>query len=62
MRNSRSISTITHAGVVFLGRKRPGFDEEWGAAMTERVKTAINARSWGVFLCPTKAVDDATLR
>lgn len=62
MKDSGSISRITHAGVVFLGRKRPGFDEEWGAAMAERVTTALSARSWGVFFCPAKAVDDATLR
>jgi len=53
---------VSSAGVVFLGRKRPGFDEEWGAAMTERVKTAVSARSWDAFCCPAKAVDDATLR
>jgi len=62
MTNSKSIWPVPHAGVVFLGRKRPGFDETWGAAMTERVKTVVSTRSWGVFLCPTRAVDDATLR
>ena len=62
MKDSISISPNSHAGVVFLGRKRPGFDEEWGAAMAERVKTAVDKRSWGVFICPTKAVDDTTLR
>ncbi len=62
MKDSRPISPITHAGLVFLGRKRRGFDEEWGAAMAGRVTTTVHARPWGVFLCPTKAVDDATLR
>ncbi len=49
-------------GVVFFGRTRPGFDETWGSAMAERVSRAVMERSWQSFICPTKAVDDATLR
>lgn len=50
------------AGVVFLGRKRPGFDETWGAAMADRVRRAVAERSWESHIASTKAVDDATLR
>jgi L-fucose isomerase-like protein len=52
----------TKAGLLFLGRKRPGFDEEWGSAMADRVRKAVAGRPWAVFECPTKAVDDASLR
>ena len=28
--------------LVFLGRKRPGFDQEWGQAMTETVRACAS--------------------
>lgn len=49
-------------GVLFLGRTRPGFDEDWGAAMAARVREAVGRQPWHAFFCPTKAVDDRTLR
>lgn len=50
------------AGVVFFGRTRPGFDEDWGSAMSSRVRAATESRSWNVYHCPTKAVDDTSVR
>ena len=50
------------AGVVFFGRTRPGFDEEWGARVSSKVRSATASRSWDAFHCPTRAVDDQTVR
>ncbi|HVV01343.1 MAG TPA: L-fucose/L-arabinose isomerase family protein [Verrucomicrobiae bacterium] len=49
-------------GVIFLGRRRPGFDMDWGRAMEERVRARL--REWKVAAVepPEKAVDDASLR
>ena len=49
-------------GVLFFGRRRPGFDEEWGISMANRVRSAVADQSWDNFVCETKAVDDASLR
>ena len=56
------VSESSQAAVVFLGRKRPGFDEKWGSAMAERVKKAVAGLPWAGFVCPTRAVDDGSLR
>ena len=55
-------SMSTQAGLLFLGRKRPGFDGQWGSAMADRVRAAVNKQAWHTFNCPTKAVDDGSLR
>ena len=57
MENSR-----LRLGVVFLGRKRPGFDPEWGQSMEERVRRSLGRQAWEIFEPPHKAVDDGTLR
>ena len=49
-------------GLVFLGRKRPGFDQEYGSGMEDRVRRALGSAGYKVFEPPTKAVDDPTLR
>ncbi len=49
-------------GVVFLGRKRPGFDMEWGRQMEERVRRAFQQTEFTIFEPREKAVDDASLR
>jgi len=49
-------------GVVFLGRKRAGFDPEWGKAMTERVRTCVAKTEFDIFEPPEKVTDDASLR
>ena len=49
-------------GLVFLGRKRPGFDPEWGAAMAQRVRAAVSSTDFQFFEPPQKVVDDGSLR
>ncbi len=49
-------------GVLFFGRKRPGFDQAWGAEMEERVREALAARADGAYAHPERVVDNETLR
>jgi len=48
--------------VIFLGRRRPGFDMEWGRRMEERVRAWLGSTPFAVFEPPVKAVDDGTIR
>ncbi len=48
-------------GVLFLGRKRPGFDPEWGRKMMEEVKTFLKGSAYDAFV-PETVTDDASLR
>lgn len=49
-------------GVVFLGRRRPGFDMDWGRRMEERVRAWLRQTPFAVFESPEKVIDDASLR
>lgn len=49
-------------GVIFLGRRRPGFDMEWGQRMEERVRGWLRKAAFAVVEAAEKAVDDASLR
>lgn len=49
-------------GLIFLGRRRPGFDMEWGRQMEERVRQQVRQMPWDLFEPPEKAVDDESLR
>lgn len=49
-------------GVVFLGRRRPGFDMDWGRAMEQRVRGWLEKSEFTIFEPGEKAVDDASLR
>lgn len=49
-------------GVIFLGRRRPGFDMEWGRQMEGRVREWLSGAGYAVVEPAEKAVDDATLR
>ena len=49
-------------GVIFLGRKRPGFDMEWGRQMEEWVREELRQSGFAVFEPSEKAIDDASLR
>lgn len=49
-------------GVLFLGRRRPGFDMDWGKQMEERVRKQLKGARISFFEPPEKAVDDASLR
>lgn len=49
-------------GVLFLGRRRPGFDMDWGKQMEERVRQQLKQTKLSIFEPSEKAVDDASLR
>ena len=49
-------------GVIFIGRRRPGFDMEWGRRMEERVRGWLPQTGFVIYEPPEKATDDASLR
>ena len=49
-------------GLLFLGRKRPGFDMEWGAGIEIKVREAVNQSNFEVFEPSKKAVDEVSLK
>lgn len=49
-------------GVVFLGRRRPGFDMEWGRGMEGRVREWLTGAGYTVVEPADKVVDEGTLR
>jgi L-arabinose isomerase len=55
-------SNQTKLGVIFLGRRRPGFDMDWGKRMEDRVRGWFNQSGVSFFEAPEKVVDDTSLR
>ena len=49
-------------GVIFLGRRRPGFDMEWGKQMEARVRGWLPQAGFEIFEPAEKAIDDPSLR
>jgi L-fucose isomerase-like protein len=49
-------------GVIFIGRRRPGFDMEWGKSMEKSVRAWLATTEFSIFEPAEKAVDDASLR
>lgn len=50
-------------GVIFIGRRRPGFDMDWGRAMEERVRAWLRTERDFTWFEPTeRAVDEPSLR
>ncbi|HEX3717192.1 MAG TPA: L-fucose/L-arabinose isomerase family protein [Verrucomicrobiae bacterium] len=49
-------------GVIFIGRRRPGFDMEWGKRMEGRLRGWLRGAGFPLFEPPEKAVDDGSLR
>ena len=49
-------------GVIFLGRRRPGFDMEWGKQQEEKTRGWLRQGDFAVVEPAEKAVDDASLR
>jgi L-fucose isomerase-like protein len=49
-------------GVIFLGRRRPGFDLEWGRQMEDRARRALQQSGFTLFEPSEKAIDDASFR
>jgi L-fucose isomerase-like protein len=60
--NSGAADKQPTLGVIFLGRKRPGFDMEWGRQMEDRVRGGLRQSGFAVFEPSEKAIDDASLR
>jgi len=48
--------------VIFLGRRRPGFDMDWGQQMEGRVRASLGSMEFALMEPPEKAIDDASLR
>lgn len=48
--------------VIFLGRRRPGFDMDWGRQIEERVRAWLKSTPFTVVEPPEKAVDEPSLR
>lgn len=49
-------------GVLFLRRKRAGFDPDWGEKMEQQVRRQLDASAFGVVVPEGRIVDDASLR
>ena len=49
-------------GVIFLGRRRPGFDPEWGGRVEQRVRGWLKETEFALVEPPEKAIDDTSLR
>jgi len=49
-------------GVIFLGRRRPGFDMEWGKQQEEKTRNWLRQGDFAVVEPPEKAVDDPSIR
>lgn len=55
-------SNSLKVGVIFLGRRRPGFDMEWGKQMEGRVRAWLQKTEFILVEPEEKAIDDASLR
>ncbi len=55
-------NTSPKLGLIFIGRKRPGFDQEWGRRMEERVRQFLQNTEFQVFEPAEKTVDEISLR
>jgi len=49
-------------GVIFLGRRRPGFDMDWGRGVEERVRDWLKQSEFATFEPSEKAIDDPSLQ
>jgi L-fucose isomerase-like protein len=55
-------NNLPKVGIIFLGRRRPGFDMEWGKRMEERVRAGLRKTRFTILEPNEKAVDDPSLR
>ena len=67
MKHSEKMSSTPHQkqtklGVIFLGRRRPGFDMDWGRRQEEKTRGWLRQGEFAVFEPTEKAVDDPSLR
>lgn len=56
------INRIIRLGVIFLGRKRPGFDPEWGQSMNEKQINFLKSLPFESEIWEKPVVDDTSLR
>ncbi|MBN1557956.1 MAG: sugar isomerase [Lentisphaerae bacterium] len=49
-------------GLLVMGRKRPGFDPDWGARIREKVIAQMEGAFFKLFMPTVRIVDDLTLR
>jgi L-fucose isomerase-like protein len=49
------------AGILFFGRKRPGFDPDWGRQIERQVRETLEKSAYGVYLREEYVVDDDSL-
>jgi L-fucose isomerase-like protein len=49
-------------GLVFIGRRRPGFDMDWGRRMEERARATLGRSAFQVFEPAEKSVDEGSFR
>lgn len=61
MQKSPHFDTASPLGVILLGRKRPGFDQEWNRIMCQRSLAALQAIGFKTVGADDPVVDDATL-
>src|SRR5262245_9069914 len=52
----------TALGVLVLGRKRPGFDQEWNQTICHRAGQALTALGFDCVGADAPVVDDVTIR
>lgn len=56
------MSSQIKLGVIFLGRRRPGFDMDWGRGVEERVRDWLKQSEFATFEPSEKAIDDPSLQ
>jgi len=49
-------------GIIFLRRKRPGFDPEWGKEMESAARDSLAKMDYEIFISDERIIDDASLR
>lgn len=55
-------SSLPRVGLLVMGRKRPGFDADWAAAMETAASTALENMDLSAARATVRVVDDASLR
>lgn len=60
--NTSNAKPEPKVGILFLGRRRPGFDMEWGKVMEQSVRAWVHKTGFAIFEPAEKVIDDASLR
>lgn len=59
---SLSDPSQTRLGIIFLGRRRPGFDMDWGRKQEEKIRAWLREANYSFVEPQEKAVDDPSFR